>query len=221
MSDLLSLAVNLASKNRNFVALIGAGFSKDAGLPSGWDILIDTIKPFYLSENKESTSIEATSLNDKITNWCLNHEEYGKLGYSDILKLLHKGELERKNHLEKYFKNQQPGEAHYKLAEIVKMGLLRFIFTTNFDNLIEKALDEVNIDYDVIFSDEILKKTKSWDKVQQCRIYKLHGDYKVGKIIASIAREINKIVKIVVGGAHPTIDPAGTLKNDEFDFSNV
>ncbi len=44
------------------------------------------------------------------------------------------------------------------------------------------------------------------------------ANYKTGKIIANIAREINRKIKIIVGGAHPTIDPEGTLKNIEFDY---
>jgi len=44
------------------------------------------------------------------------------------------------------------------------------------------------------------------------------ANYKVAKIIAGIARKLNREVKIVVGGAHPTIDPEGTLRNGEFDY---
>jgi len=46
----------------------------------------------------------------------------------------------------------------------------------------------------------------------------LTANYKVDKIIAGIAKRINKNIKIVVGGTHPTIDPNETLKNNEFDF---
>ena len=45
----------------------------------------------------------------------------------------------------------------------------------------EYNLKELNISYDVIFSDDILNGSISWDKVKECRIYKLHGDYKTGK----------------------------------------
>lgn len=44
------------------------------------------------------------------------------------------------------------------------------------------------------------------------------ANYKVAKIIAGIARELNREVKIVVGGVHPTLDPEGTLRNGEFDY---
>jgi len=95
---------------------------------------------------------------------------------------MHLGEIERKEHLKKYFDKAIPGDAHKYLAKLIKEGIIRFVFTTNFDQTLEKALDELDIDYDVIFSDDILDKTKSWDKVKECRIYKLHGDYKTGKV---------------------------------------
>ncbi len=44
------------------------------------------------------------------------------------------------------------------------------------------------------------------------------ANYKAAKIIAGIARSINKNVKVVVGGAHPTLDPAGTITEKEFDY---
>ncbi|MDP8202318.1 MAG: SIR2 family protein [Candidatus Tenebribacter burtonii] len=180
MNELVPLIASLATRNRNYVLFAGAGLSKDAGVKSGWDILIETLIPLYIAE-KEIDELPANHSKD-IEEWYLQHESFSKLGYSEILELMHRGEIERRDYLEKFFKDETPGEAHKQIAQMVSNGLIRFIFTTNFDNLIEKALDEINIDYDVIFSDDILEKTKSWDKVKTCRIYKLHGDYKTGKI---------------------------------------
>jgi radical SAM superfamily enzyme YgiQ (UPF0313 family) len=44
------------------------------------------------------------------------------------------------------------------------------------------------------------------------------ANYKVAKVIAKIAKGFNDNIKIIVGGVHPTIDPEGTLKNNEFNF---
>ena len=182
MNKLVPLITNLSSLNKDYAVFVGAGFSKDAGIPSGWDVLIDTVKLVYLQE-VNLTEEEAKNLNAAtIEKWYLENDDINSLGYSEILEVLFLGEIERQQYLGKYFIGKVPGEAHKELANLVSMGAIRFIFTTNFDNLIEKALEEKNIDFDVVFSDEILQKTKSWDKVKNCRIYKLHGDYKVGKI---------------------------------------
>jgi anaerobic magnesium-protoporphyrin IX monomethyl ester cyclase len=46
----------------------------------------------------------------------------------------------------------------------------------------------------------------------------LTANYKADKIIARIAKSLNNNVKVAVGGAHPTLDPEGTLANEEFDY---
>ena len=44
------------------------------------------------------------------------------------------------------------------------------------------------------------------------------ANYKADKIIAGIVRSINRDIKVVIGGAHPTLDPAGTIAEAEFDY---
>ena len=44
MDSLLPLITNLSTKNRDYAVFVGAGFSKDAGVKSGWDILIETLR---------------------------------------------------------------------------------------------------------------------------------------------------------------------------------
>ncbi len=180
MNPLIPLITSLATRNRNYVLFAGAGLSKDAGVKSGWEILIETLKPLYIDE--KSLTVLPDDYQSDIEKWYLEHEKLNKLGYSEILEIMHKGEIERREYLKDFFKDEIPGDAHKQIATLVANGLIRFIFTTNFGDLIEKALDEQNLDYDVIFSDEVLQSTKSWDKVKTCRIYKLHGDYKTGKI---------------------------------------
>lgn len=180
MDRMISLIANLATCNRDYVVFVGAGFSKDAGIPSGWEVLLETLKPLYLLKQDTDRSPEVAITQEELEIWYKNNEEINNLGYSQILELIRPGEVERREYIATFFAGKQPGEAHRELAQLVSMGLVRFIFTTNFDDLIEKSLDEYGINYDVIFSDDILEKSKSWDKVTQCRIYKLHGDYKAG-----------------------------------------
>lgn len=180
MNELTPLITNLATNNRNYVFFVGAGFSKDAGIMSGWDILIETLKKIYINENIEDPQNQINLSNEKVEEWYLSNQAINQLGYSEILGLLYKTELERSEYLAQFFQGRMPGSSHRSLAKLIMMGVVRFIFTTNFDDLLEKALDEHQIDYDVIFSDDTLQKNPSWDKVKKCRIYKLHGDYKMG-----------------------------------------
>ena len=180
-NNLVPLITNLATRNRHYVVFAGAGLSIDAGVKSGWDILIETLKDLFIKEKK----IEELPENyySEIEKWYLKHPKYSKMGYSEILSLMYEGDVERKEYLKEFFINEVPGESHRQLAQMVKNNLVRFIFTTNFDDLIEKGLRDIGItDFDVIHTDDQLMQLQSWEKVKTCRIYKLHGDYKSGRI---------------------------------------
>jgi len=47
----------------------------------------------------------------------------------------------------------------------------------------------------------------------------LTANYKAAKNIAQISKALDPGLKIVVGGVHPTLDPEGTMAEDEFDFA--
>jgi radical SAM superfamily enzyme YgiQ (UPF0313 family) len=46
----------------------------------------------------------------------------------------------------------------------------------------------------------------------------LTANYKAVKNIARIVRLVNKDIKVVVGGTHPTLDPEGTMAEIDFDY---
>ncbi|MCK4225404.1 SIR2 family protein [candidate division WOR-3 bacterium] len=91
---------------------------------------------------------------------------------------------EQREFLEEIFENKAPGKAHKLIAEWVKARLIRFIITTNFDSLIEKALDDAGMrgKYSVITNGEQVLTSKPWTLVENCRIYKIHGTIEQGQI---------------------------------------
>jgi hypothetical protein len=71
---------------------------------------------------------------------------------------------------------KQPTIAHQSIAWLVKNGYIRVILTTNFDRLLEMALEEIGIVPDVYSTDEAFQTMppiQHLDKV----IIKVHGDY--------------------------------------------
>ncbi|MCH7536157.1 MAG: SIR2 family protein [Bacteroidetes bacterium] len=208
-NNLVPLITNLATRNRHYVVFAGAGLSIDAGVMSGWEILIETLKPLYLEEKKnKKLPNNYFSLIDK---WYSNHKKYSKMDYSEILELVYEGDLERKGFLKDFFIDAKPGESHRQLAQMVSNKLVRFIFTTNFDDLIEKALEEIGInDYDIIYTNDQLEQSYSWDKVRTCRIYKLHGHYKIGKIRNTI-QELETLEELIADDFQYIIDRHGII----------
>lgn len=206
---LLRLISELASYPKHYVVFVGAGLSKDADVPGGWDILLETLKDHYVEENDIDDRNNINS--DDIWNWYKNHLVFKNLGYFEIVELMKKGNVVRSEYLKQFFIDKEPGDSHRELASLVKSGSIRFIFSVNFDDLIERALVEIGIsNFDVIYSDEDLKQKPSWDKESTCRIYKLHGDYQRGNVKNTIS-EVRKLTSLIAKDFQYIIDRHGLI----------
>ena len=178
INPVIPLSYNLADGRKKYVLFCGAGVSKDAGIPTGWDILLKTLR--LIRAQEEGTSKEWTD-NEMETYYKTNYKEST---YSEIIGSLFPSVEDQREFLEKIFENKAPGKAHKLIAEWVKTGLIRFIITTNFDSLIEKALDDAGMwgKYSVITNGQQVLTSKPWHLVDNCRIYKIHGTIEQGQI---------------------------------------
>jgi len=178
MNPIIPLSYNLADGKKKYILFCGAGVSKDAGIPTGWDILLETLR--LIRAQEEGKSKEWTD-EEMGTYYETNFKDST---YSDIIESLFPSVEEQREFLERTFEYKAPGKAHKLVAEWVKYGLIRFIITTNFDSLIEKALDDAGMRgrYSVITNGEQVLTSKPWHLVENCRIYKIHGTIEQGKI---------------------------------------
>lgn len=185
----------MADCSQKYVFFIGAGVSKDAGVPSGWDILIQTLQKIIVQEDESKRNISKEDIEKFYRD---RFEE--KFGYSDIIGQLFPSNEEQRDYLKSFFKGIVPGEAHRLIAELVKGKLIKYIITTNFDTLIETALDDVGLkgQYTVIDSQDDVLTSKPWNKEDICRIYKIHGTIEKGTIrntkkdLARLPKELTK-----------------------------
>ena len=96
-----------------------------------------------------------------------------------------------------------PTAAHKAIASLVKSGYIRMILTTNFDRLLEIALDEQGITPDVISTDDALKGAIPYVHLK-CTIIKLHGDYRDTRIkntpdeLAQYSRALKKYLDSIL-----------------------
>ena len=114
--------------------------------------------------------------------------------YSEIIESLFPSREEQREFLEKLFENKAPGRAHKLIAEWVKAGLIRFIITTNFDSSIEHSLDDAGLrgKYSVITDGAQVLRSKPWNLVENCRIYKVHGTIEQG-VIKNTKKDLEKL----------------------------
>jgi hypothetical protein len=140
--SLLKLVFSLEASPGVYALLIGSGVSRVAGIPTGWEIVLDLIRKMA---NMQDESPEPDP-----ESWYRKKYEKGPK-YNELLDSLAATQSERRNLLRSYFEQtpeesdqdlKVPTAAHRAIAALVKLGYIRMILTTNFDRLLEIALDE-------------------------------------------------------------------------------
>ena len=171
-----SLAFAVQTHPGIYVPLIGSGVSRAAGIPTGWEIVIDLIRKLAVTCNENA--------DPEPEEWYF--EKFGERpDYSRLLNHLAKTRTERQRLLHPYFEptdqereegSKQPTAAHKAIAYLARQGFIKLILTTNFDRLIEKSLEQEGVTPEVISSKEQLMGSVPLTHVR-CRVFKIHGDY--------------------------------------------
>lgn len=164
MDAILNLAFTMHNNLGVYALLLGSGISRSSEIPTGWEITQDIVA--MVKEIGKDISENAR--------------------YDDLFEQLGKTQTERTMFLRKYFEPTEdersrgaklPTPAHQAIAQLVKNGYIKVILTTNFDRLIEIALEEIGIFPDVISSEDMLDGTPPI-RHSEITIIKLHGDYR-------------------------------------------
>lgn len=165
-----------------YAFLIGSGHSRAAEIPTGWEITLDLIRRLAMMQGEEDQPDWAAWYREKAGKEPDYSELVGELGLSRD---------ERRSILHSYIEptdddraegRRVPTAAHYALADLVKLGYVRVIITTNFDRLLESAMREREIEPTVISSVDALKGAEPLIH-SNCYLLKLHGDYKDSRIL--------------------------------------
>jgi len=176
IDPLISLAFSLQSNKGAYALLIGSGVSRPAGIPTGWEITLEMVRKVAISSSAET--------GDAADQWY--RETYQKEpDYSDLLDQLCKSNTERQQYLKPFFEPnddereeglKKPTAAHNAIAELMAEGYIRVVITTNFDRLIEQALEARGIVPIVIANADQARGMLPLVHQKHC-IIKIHGDY--------------------------------------------
>lgn len=198
MNDyLLQLALSVDANPGTYALLLGSGVSRAAGMRTGWEIVVDLIRKLATvkGDDPEPNPVE----------WyrsTFNEDPH----YDKLLETLAGTPSERNALLRTYFEPTDeereqglklPTPAHRALAHLIHDGYFRVVLTTNFDGLLEMALEEVGVSPDVISTDDTLKGARPYVH-SKCTILKLHGDYRDTRIknteaeLATYSPKLNK-----------------------------
>lgn len=176
MDSNLSLAYSMYSNKGVYALLLGSGISRSAGIATGWEIVLDLIRGLSITMEE--------NCGDSPEKWYVEKFKQ-EPDYSILLDEVAKTATERSQLLKRYFdptdeEREQgiktPTLAHKSIANLVKQGFVKVIVTTNFDRLLEKALNDIGITPDVISNDDSIDGVMPLIH-SKCTIIKVHGDY--------------------------------------------
>ncbi|MEK4027599.1 SIR2 family protein [Pseudobacillus sp. FSL P4-0506] len=172
----LSLAFSVEANRGVYALLLGSGISYSAGIPTGRGILRELCRRIMCVNGANESDPFA---------WY--EKRYGKAPlYNEVIELLAKTSSERNGLLKEFFeptleeveqKQKVPTDAHYAIAKLVQRGYVKVIVTTNFDRLLEHALDEHNVQYQTLYHDTDIEGMKPLAHAD-CTVLKVNGDYR-------------------------------------------
>jgi len=193
IDPIISLAFSVHSSPGVYALLLGSGISRAAGIPTGWEITLDLVR--------RVAALEGEDCEPAPDIWFA--KKYGKEpDYSNLLKLLAPTTHERNRLLKSYFEptdaereegKKLPSLAHRSIAKLVSVGVIRVIVTTNFDHLIERAIEEAGINATVISTGNAAKGAIPLMH-GGCFVIKPHGDY-LDPRFKNTPEELGKIEK--------------------------
>lgn len=177
----VSLVTALHSSPGVYALLIGSGVSTGAGIPTGWGVLRELARKASIASGVDPQ--EAADLEPDA--WWAEHGTDQPFGYSALLGALASTSAARRALLAEFFDATDddranglkvPGPAHRAIAQLVRRGTIRVILTTNFDRLLEQALEAEGILPQVIASSSAIVGMEPLAHAR-CTVIKLHGDY--------------------------------------------
>ncbi|MET0886841.1 MAG: SIR2 family protein [Mycetocola sp.] len=179
----MSLATSMHSQPGVYAVLLGSGVSTGAGLLTGWGVVTELVARVAAASDPADAGAVTAARADPQLWWSQNGE--GDLGYSSLLEQLAPSAAARQGMLAGFFEPgsddgtpaRQPSRAHRAIAELVRRGSVKVIVTTNFDRLMEQALDAVGVSPQVISRPEAVNGMAPLAH-SGATVIKLHGDYR-------------------------------------------
>ena len=176
IDPLHSLAFTIQANRGVYALLLGSGISRAAKIPTGWEITLDLVRKL--------ASLHDETCDPDPESWYRSRFEK-EPDYSELLDDLAKTPSDRQQLLRVYWEAsdeereeglKQPTEAHRAIAALTAGGFIRLIVTTNFDRLLEQALNDAGVVPTVLSSPDHVKGAVPLIHTECC-VFKVHGDY--------------------------------------------
>jgi len=196
----------------NFAIFFGAGISFNSGLPLANEITSSILKSLPIDNDDMDKLLNSKLPFEAFIEVLIEHTNFSK-----VISVFEKGE---------------PNTNHILIARLAKLGYLKTIVTTNFDLLLEKALEKEglkeNIDFRRYFNEDQFCNIDYKKNRDTINLLKIHGtaDNKDSirttlKAVASrslSARRMGIIKYLFSSGEHKKVIVLGYSCSDTFDI---
>jgi hypothetical protein len=178
------LATSIHAQPGVYALLLGSGVSTGAGIPTGWGIITELVRRAATARAPQEQKAGSDAASDP-EDWWADHGDGQPLGYSNLLASLGPTPGARQALLRGFFEPSEddleqglktPSPAHRAIAGMVKRGIIKVILTTNFDRLMERALEDIGVSPQVIAAPEHITGMTPLAHAP-ASVVKLHGDY--------------------------------------------
>lgn len=168
-----------------FGVLLGAGASISSGVQSANDCIWDWKASIYNTQSGIHQRLADPKKSNRsriiIQKWLDSQQSYPKFGsdeeYSFYAETAYPIEGDRRKYFENICRDKTPYVGYKLLCLLNKYGIVRSIWSTNFDGLVERAAQQANITPITITPDSVnrIYRTESSNELLYIA---LHGDYK-------------------------------------------
>lgn len=137
----------LALRADNTMWFLGAGASASAGIPTAADMIWEFKQRLYVSQRRVEPHAVADLSNAAIRARLQAHvdasEQFPTAGaadeYAALFEAVYAAEADRRSYIDSKMVGASPSYGHLALATLMRAGLTRLLWTTNFDPLVADA----------------------------------------------------------------------------------
>lgn len=204
--NLIEYISNLINKGET-AFLLGAGISINSGIPIVSSIYDEVLEILEFSPSEKRIFWESTF---PFETFMASIKEVVPEYFTFLLNI---------------FKAENPSSNHQFISNCIKANLVSSVFTTNFDDLLQKELDKWEINYETYFTQKHLQSISLNDKSQ---IVHLHGFIRSKRTIATTIERVaglwgiesrkKAVGELLNYSKHKTIISIGYSYSDIFDI---
>lgn len=177
------------NNDTNHAFLLGAGASISSGVQPATDCIWEWKRNIFISKNpnlsKQYQSFRSETIQRSLQKWIdtegIYPPENSEEEYSYFAQAAYPIEETRRKYFENICKGKEPFVGYKILCQLSKKGLVKSVFTTNFDGLVEKAAHQTGITPIPISlgNSEYIHRASNNSELL---CVALHGDFKYGPL---------------------------------------